>query len=37
VVITPFHNMMLICPSTTGENVSTLINAFDACVAELKG
>ena len=37
VVITPFHNMMLICPSTTVENVSTLINAFDACVAELKG
>lgn len=37
VVITPFHNMMLICPSTTEENVSTLINAFDACVAELKG
>jgi hypothetical protein len=29
--------MMLICPSTTEENVSTLIKAFDACVSELKG
>ena len=37
VVITPFHNMMLICPSTTEENVSTLIKAFDACASEIKG
>jgi glutamate-1-semialdehyde 2,1-aminomutase len=35
VVITPFHNMMLICPATTEINVSTLINALDDCIAEL--
>ena len=37
VVITPFHNMVLICPSTTEENVSTLIKAFEACIVELQG
>jgi glutamate-1-semialdehyde 2,1-aminomutase len=35
VVITPFHNMMLICPATTENNVSTLINKFDHCLSEL--
>jgi glutamate-1-semialdehyde 2,1-aminomutase len=25
VVITPFHNMMLICPATTDTHVETLI------------
>ena len=35
VVITPFHNMMLVCPATTDENVSTLINQLDSCLAEL--
>ncbi len=37
VVITPFHNMMLVCPSTTEANVSTLIETLDACVSELQG
>ncbi|MBG1233600.1 aspartate aminotransferase family protein [Aestuariivirga litoralis] len=35
VVITPFHNMMLVCPSTTGEDVTKLIETFEACVSEL--
>ena len=36
VVITPFHNMMLICPATTEKNVRMLINQLDKCIAELK-
>ena len=36
VVITPFHNMMLVCPSTTEVHISTLIETLSACVAELK-
>lgn len=35
VVITPFHNMMLICPATLEKNVSTLINELDHCISEL--
>jgi glutamate-1-semialdehyde 2,1-aminomutase len=35
VVITPFHNMMLICSATTELNVSTLINELDHCLSEL--
>jgi glutamate-1-semialdehyde 2,1-aminomutase len=35
VVVTPFHNMMLICPATTEYNVSTLINELDHCLAAL--
>jgi glutamate-1-semialdehyde 2,1-aminomutase len=35
VVITPFHNMMLICPATTEQNVSTLIKVLDECLSEL--
>ena len=37
VVITPFHNMMLICPATTEAHVNQLLTALDSCVAELKG
>ncbi len=36
VVITPFHNMMLICPATTDTHVDTLIRSLDRCIAELK-
>ncbi|MBL8790475.1 MAG: aspartate aminotransferase family protein [Rhizobiales bacterium] len=36
VVITPFHNMMLICPATTDMHVETLISGLDRCLAELK-
>jgi glutamate-1-semialdehyde 2,1-aminomutase len=35
VVITPFHNMMLICPATTEQNVEKLLAALDNCLAEL--
>jgi glutamate-1-semialdehyde 2,1-aminomutase len=35
VVITPFHNMMLICPQTTAAHVETLIGGLDHCLAEL--
>jgi glutamate-1-semialdehyde 2,1-aminomutase len=37
VVITPFHNMMLICPATTRDNIRTLITVLGHCIAELKG
>lgn len=37
VVVTPFHNMMLICPSTTDSHVSTLVEGLDRCLAELMG
>jgi glutamate-1-semialdehyde 2,1-aminomutase len=36
VVITPFHNMILVCPATTQSNIRTLINVLDGCLAELK-
>jgi glutamate-1-semialdehyde 2,1-aminomutase len=36
VLITPFHNMMLVCPDTTAADVDRLLEAFDACVTELK-
>jgi glutamate-1-semialdehyde 2,1-aminomutase len=35
VVITPFHNMMLVCPATTEQNIETLINTLDQCLSEL--
>ncbi len=34
-VITPFHNMMLICPATTDTHVDHLISGLDRCLAEL--
>ena len=36
VIITPFHNMMLICPSTTEAHVNRLLTVLDHCVAELR-
>ena len=35
VLITPFHNMMLICPQTTPADVQRLLAAFDDCLAEI--
>jgi glutamate-1-semialdehyde 2,1-aminomutase len=35
VVVTPFHNMMLICPATTQAHVDQLLTALDACLADL--
>ena len=35
VLITPFHNMMLVCPDTTAADVGQLLDAFDAALSEL--
>ena len=35
VIVTPFHNMMLICPATTAAHVDRLIAELDRCLAEL--
>lgn len=35
VMITPFHNMMLVCPATTPTHVQKLINAFDQVLDEI--
>ncbi len=35
VIITPFHNMLLICPSTTISHIEKLITELDRCVVEL--
>lgn len=37
VVITPFHNMMLVCPQTEGADVARLIEALDGAFADLSG
>jgi glutamate-1-semialdehyde 2,1-aminomutase len=36
-VITPFHNMMLVCPSTTSTDVETLLAALDGGMGALTG
>jgi glutamate-1-semialdehyde 2,1-aminomutase len=35
VLLTPFHNMMLICPATTEADVSKLVQVFNDCLKEL--
>jgi glutamate-1-semialdehyde 2,1-aminomutase len=35
VLVTPFHNMMLISPATTLEQVNDLLGAFGDCIDEL--
>ena len=37
VIVTPFHNMMLICPATTGAHVDQLVGTLDRCIDELMG
>lgn len=37
VIITPFHNMMLVCPETRDVHVSLLLDVLDAGMAELSG
>lgn len=37
VVITPFHNMMLVCPETKEEDISQLLDVLDSGMAELSG
>jgi glutamate-1-semialdehyde 2,1-aminomutase len=36
VIITPFHNMMLVCPATKAQHVDTLLDTFENCITELK-
>ncbi len=33
-MITPFHNMMLVCPATTPNHVAELVAAFEGFVSE---
>jgi glutamate-1-semialdehyde 2,1-aminomutase len=35
IIITPFHNMMLISPSTTAADVELFIETLDRCLTEL--
>jgi glutamate-1-semialdehyde 2,1-aminomutase len=35
VLITPFHNMTLVCPETSANDVDRLLNAFDRCLDEI--
>ncbi len=35
ILITPFHNMMLISPVTSDEDIDRLIRVWDDCIAEL--
>ncbi|MEZ5775640.1 MAG: aspartate aminotransferase family protein [Hyphomicrobiaceae bacterium] len=37
VAITPFHNMMLVCPATGAPDVAALVAALDGGMAELTG
>ncbi|HEX8405495.1 MAG TPA: aspartate aminotransferase family protein [Duganella sp.] len=34
-LITPFHNMLLVCPGTTGADVVLLLSTFDDCLRQL--
>ena len=36
VLLTPFHNMMLVCPATTEADVNKLVQVFNDCLKELK-
>jgi glutamate-1-semialdehyde 2,1-aminomutase len=37
VVITPFHNMMLVCPQTKAEHVARLLDVLDQGMSQLSG
>ncbi len=34
-LITPFHNMMLVCPHTQAQDIDRLLAAFDDCLQQL--
>jgi glutamate-1-semialdehyde 2,1-aminomutase len=36
ILITPFHNMMLVCPQTRPENIERFLQVFDECIRQLK-
>ena len=35
VLLTPFHNMMLVCPATSQEDIKKLVQKFNDCLTEL--
>ncbi len=35
ILITPFHNMMLVCPDTTEQDITRFLNVFHDCLLEL--
>ncbi|HEX7986006.1 MAG TPA: aspartate aminotransferase family protein [Duganella sp.] len=35
-LITPFHNMLLVCPATDESDVARLLTAFDECLGEMR-
>jgi glutamate-1-semialdehyde 2,1-aminomutase len=35
-VITPFHNMLLVCPATRAGHIDQFVTTLDHCIAELK-
>jgi glutamate-1-semialdehyde 2,1-aminomutase len=35
VLLTPFHNMMLICPATSETDINKLLGVFNECLKEL--
>ena len=36
VLITPFHNMLLVCPATSERDLQQLLTAFDDCLGEIR-
>ena len=36
ILITPFHNMMLVCPQTTEDDIAHFLNVFNQCLRLLK-
>ena len=35
ILVTPFHNMMLVSPVTTADDIDLLVGLWEACMAEL--
>ncbi|NOT15604.1 MAG: aspartate aminotransferase family protein [Methylotenera sp.] len=36
ILLTPFHNMMLVCPATSQNDTNHLVQTFDSCLQELE-
>jgi glutamate-1-semialdehyde 2,1-aminomutase len=34
-LITPFHNMLLVCPDTSDADIARMLSIFDDCLREL--
>jgi glutamate-1-semialdehyde 2,1-aminomutase len=35
VLLTPFHNMMLVCPATSENDIKRLLTVFEECLTQL--